>query len=348
MTDAPKPTIDLKPFNLPFEIKERKFNLKLSLNSNKIIFLIEELNTIPPLIFEKSYTKEDLEKISQIFKLFENIKEAFEKISEILKSKTFESEINEQEIKIKYKNVFAEFSFIIPIKENQDLNQLIRNLYSIIKDLKKENESNNERIKNLEEELKEIKNKLLPLKEEKDIEEKEKEENFFYQSTILMSREEKELISNWIKQNTQKKFKLLYRASKDGDSIKTFHEKCDNKGPTVMIIKTNTGFRFGGYNPLFWDQSGDYKSDKLTFLFSLKKKKKYTLISGKESYSVYGNSDRAAFGGGHDIGIFDQCTKNNKSYINTPCSFNTNEKSELSGGQYNITVSDYEVYSVEF
>ena len=137
MTDAPKPTIDLKPFILPFEIKERKFNLKLSLNSNKIIFLIEELNTIPPLIFEKSFTKEELEKISQIFKIFNDIKEAFEKISELLKSKTFESEINEQEIKIIYKHVFAEFSFIIPIKENQDLNQLIRNLYSIIKDLKK-------------------------------------------------------------------------------------------------------------------------------------------------------------------------------------------------------------------
>ena len=347
MTDAPKPTIDLKPFILPFEIKERKFNLKLSLNSNKIIFLIEELNTIPPLIFEKSFTKEELEKISQIFKIFNDIKEAFEKISEILNSKTFESEINEQEIKIIYKNVFAEFSFIIPIKENQDLNQLIRNLYSIIKDLKKQNESNNEEIKNLKDEIKEIKNKLLPLKEEKDIEEKEKEENFFYQSTILTSKEEKELISNWIKENTKKKFKLLYRASKDGDLIKTFHEKCDNKGPTVMIIKTNTGFRFGGYNPLFWDQSG-YKKDILTFIFSLDKKKKYTLKSGHEQYSVYGNSDSAAFGSGHDIGIFDQCTKNNNSYINTPYSFNTTEKSELSGGQYNITVSDYEVYSVEF
>ena len=40
-----------------------------------------------------------------------------------------------------------------------------------------------------------------------------------------------------------------------------------------MIIKTNTGFRFGGYNTLFLDQSGYYKSDKLTFLFSLDKKK---------------------------------------------------------------------------
>ena len=113
-----------------------------------------------------------------------------------------------------------------------------------------------------------------------------------------------------------------------------------------MIIKTTTGYRFGGYNPLFWDQSG-YKNDKLTFIFSLDKKKKYTLKSGQEQYSVYGYSDRAAFGSGHDIGIFDHCTKNNNSYTGNS-SFNTTEQYELSGGQYNITVSDYEVYSVEF
>jgi hypothetical protein len=108
--------------------------------------------------------------------------------------------------------------------------------------------------------------------------------------------------------------------SKDGDLIKTFHEKCDNKGPTVMIIKTTTGYRFGGYNPLFWDQSGSYKNDKLTFIFSLDKKKKYTLKSGHEQYSIYGDSSWVAFGGGHDIGIYNQCTKNNTSYINTKIS----------------------------
>ena len=54
------------------------------------------------------------------------------------------------------------------------------------------------------------------------------------------------------------------------------------------------------------------------------------------------------FGGGHDICIYDQCMRNASNYVNTPFSFNTTEKSELSGGQTNITVSDYEVYSVEF
>ncbi|GBC10232.1 hypothetical protein RclHR1_09460005 [Rhizophagus clarus] len=48
-------------------------------------------------------------------------------------------------------------------------------------------------------------------------------------------------------------FKLIYRASREGFGIKKFHECCDNKGPTVVIIKVrNSGEIIGGYNPLDW------------------------------------------------------------------------------------------------
>jgi len=45
------------------------------------------------------------------------------------------------------------------------------------------------------------------------------------------------MISNWINPFTKIKYKLLFRASQDDDSIETFHEKCDNKGPTLILIK---------------------------------------------------------------------------------------------------------------
>ncbi|RGB40516.1 TLD-domain-containing protein [Rhizophagus diaphanus] len=49
------------------------------------------------------------------------------------------------------------------------------------------------------------------------------------------------------------KFELIYRASLEGFSINRFHECCDNKGPTVVIIKVrNSGEIIGGYNPLDW------------------------------------------------------------------------------------------------
>ncbi|CAG8766133.1 16252_t:CDS:1, partial [Gigaspora margarita] len=49
------------------------------------------------------------------------------------------------------------------------------------------------------------------------------------------------------------KFECIYRASEESFSINKFHENCDNKGPTVVIIKVrNSGEIIGGYNPLDW------------------------------------------------------------------------------------------------
>ena len=42
-------------------------------------------------------------------------------------------------------------------------------------------------------------------------------------------------------------FNLLYRASRDGNTVAAFHEKCDNKGPTIVIAKiTNSEQIVGG------------------------------------------------------------------------------------------------------
>ncbi len=49
-------------------------------------------------------------------------------------------------------------------------------------------------------------------------------------------------------------FKLIYRANRDGRTVAKFHEKCDNKGATIVIAKvTNSEQIVGGYNPLQWD-----------------------------------------------------------------------------------------------
>ena len=55
-------------------------------------------------------------------------------------------------------------------------------------------------------------------------------------SKIVVSNEEinflKEIIPN-------SKFSLLYRATIDGDSFKTFHSKVDGKAPTIILFKTS-------------------------------------------------------------------------------------------------------------
>ena len=45
---------------------------------------------------------------------------------------------------------------------------------------------------------------------------------------------------------------LCWRASRDGWSASTFHSNCDNKKPTVTIVKVGQ-YIFGGYATESWD-----------------------------------------------------------------------------------------------
>ena len=49
------------------------------------------------------------------------------------------------------------------------------------------------------------------------------------------------------------KWKLLYRASEHGYTAKSFHECCDDQGPTLVLIKSSEGCIFGGYTTQSWN-----------------------------------------------------------------------------------------------
>ena len=155
------------------------------------------------------------------------------------------------------------------------------------------------------------------------------------------------MISNWIKPNSKIKVNLLYQISRDGDNISTFYNKVKNKYPTLILIKSKLGYKFGGYTTNTWEQSNDYKKDELAFLFSLNKQKKYNIKNDQIKNAIIGYSDGFTFGGGHDLKIYDQCTSNNKNYCSSS-SYNTTEIYELNGGQRNFFVDELEVYNVEF
>ena len=62
-------------------------------------------------------------------------------------------------------------------------------------------------------------------------------------------------LSAWLKpvaQSESSKWKCCWWASVDGWSASTFHSGCDNKGPTVTIIRVGGTYIFGGYTNLSW------------------------------------------------------------------------------------------------
>ena len=109
---------------------------------------------------------------------------------------------------------------------------------------------------------------------------------------------------------TKKKWKLIYRATRDGFDTTSFHLSCDNRGPTIVLILTSNGSIFGGFtssnfvNFSFlirlesWRSHGGFFKDEDCFLFSLltpkyQKKIKLNLRDKQSSeYAVFYSLDK--------------------------------------------------------
>ena len=94
------------------------------------------------------------------------------------------------------------------------------------------------------------------------------------------------LVSDYIKIDN---IKLLYRATRDGDTTNSFHKKCNNIRGTLMIVKTSKNFIFGGYTNEIWNGDKSYRKDDNAFCFSLNLNKIYK--SKKTSYSIHSSTE---------------------------------------------------------
>ena len=74
----------------------------------------------------------------------------------------------------------------------------------------------------------------------------------FLPNTQLVNQQYDTKLREWI---GDYKWKMLYRASEHDYTARSFHEYCDDKGPTLVVIKSSGGWIFGGYTTQSW--SGD-------------------------------------------------------------------------------------------
>ncbi len=76
-----------------------------------------------------------------------------------------------------------------------------------------------------------------------------------------------------ISPNKNIRLNLLYRATRDGDEISTFHSRCDNQPQVLVLFHTIKGIKFGGYADIGFDCSNNWKKDLKSFIFSIDIKK---------------------------------------------------------------------------
>ena len=72
---------------------------------------------------------------------------------------------------------------------------------------------------------------------------------FCYGTTIFENADYDFYLKEWL---GDYKWKLLYRASEHDYTAKSFHDCCDEKTPTLIIIKSSGGWIFGGYTTQSW------------------------------------------------------------------------------------------------
>ena len=156
------------------------------------------------------------------------------------------------------------------------------------------------------------------------------------------------------------KYTLVYRATRDGDSAKNFHWKCDFIGPNLTLIKTKKNFIFGGctykgWKHLFKDikkeepEFGTELKDEKAFTFSVNEQKIYK--NGKiNENAIYCNNNYGPVFKNNFFKIYDECLKNGGMCGKIEESnFEGQEKEyEFNGGEEKFEIEEMEVFQMAF
>ena len=135
--------------------------------------------------------------------------------------------------------------------------------------------------------------------------------------------------------------------TKDGETFKIFHELCDNKGPTLTLIKLKNGEIIGGFTPISWDCSSNWKNDINSFIFSLTQNKKF--MKNNNLMSIYCNKDNGPWF--DDFGFDNNTNKKNMKecyFGNINLYENGNEIIKDKKGRILLEVTEVEIFKITF
>ena len=359
--------------NIQYQIKgqdSKQYISKIYQTAKTIKFIVNEINDFLNIKYKSELTLQEFHNINRIFRQYISLEELFNLYFKSLK---------EDEIIINKQDKIIKLSFLIEFRGQKEeiifilhpaniqyeqaiinLSEKIKNIELLFNKEKNDKIEFNLRMKRLEEKLQKkdiIINNLIErintLETQMEKQKEIKETSKFEIDSVIIRRDEYNLIEEGILHNFNKNiknFELLIRGSKDGFKSKDFHYKCDNQSFTVAFVETIDGKRFGGFTEEVWDQSEIWKKGPKSFIFSLDNKEIYYCKEGKNAIFCYRNDDPniLGFGEGHDFKLYENCDKNYICYDDSGISFNTNGKKYALAGKYNFCVKDYEVHKIIF
>ena len=350
--EAPSPSIK-KIQQEKYEIKDNEgkiYNIDLSLTENNIYFEIDYKGNI---LNEKYFLSLDLNTLKnscRVFNLIDKCSDSFDFIKDLFKM---------NKISIKTENCSLFLIMIVPVllkeeeikfnlkKQKIKQEDIINDLIQIVKELKNENLK-------LKTENIEI-NKRLDILEnwKNEIEQKEQKEKAKFNSKIMNTEEQKNLIKNKFinRGKVIQRLNLLFSSSKDGDSSQSVHNKIDGKKDILLLVETTKGKKFGGYTNIGFDSSDNHKNDDEAFLISFDKLKIYDNIN-KGDWAIYCCKSNPPWfyskGGKYNIRIDNNFFSSLGYTTKKGDCYQTTEDYELNGGEESFIVKELEYFQIVF
>ncbi len=320
------------------------------------------------IFYENDFSFKDFLKLDKTFKICDKLDDIFKNLLILFNEKKIiikEIKDDSMILNLKLFSMTGKEKIVEMKLFQKEMNQdsIIKELNKKIKLLEEENKNLKEEIKTFKKEFNEL-NNLYGIKTEKNekvdeikklMEKKKNNANLEkIDSKILTKPEEFEFIEKALKNNVNLlknkifKPKLLYRATRDGDSSKAFHFKCDKIKGTLTLVKTKKAFIFGGYTNQIWEDSNyeNNKADDDAFCFSVDLKKIYK--SKKSSYSIKCNKDYGPIFGSNFFLINDYCLINGgKMDEELNKNYEGQEKvNEMNNGETNFGIIELEVFDI--
>ena len=239
-----------------------------------------------------------------------------------------------------------------------------------------EEEDENEEEESDEEEKKKKKKKKKNKKKAKKVEESEEEsesdepkkkkkkdenigeftyEGFLDDTKIIKEKKEIDVVLDKIRiifSKSSKNFvnlKLIYSASKDGDSAEVFHSLCDGIAPLLVIIKTSKNVVFGGYTetPYSFTKKRTGNKDDNAFIFSINKMKTYDVEKGTNATCSFKDYGPVFYGYEYcNIYLFGDFFNDEGNVAKKGDRYNTTEDFEINNGEQKFLTKELEVYQV--
>ena len=343
-------------------IEDFNYHLEITKSgNNKVKITLEAKDSND--IFEGEYTLKDLIKESKVFAAFEDIDDVIDNLKLII----------ENEYLSLFLDMNYEFYFEFFIDINGNKKQVRLNLQPKNEDSKKRMA---QRIKEQEKKIEELtkKNEKIEknyaylyntIKHNYEISPQNLNQIYYEAKTpnslsidtkIFKSENEitfiKKCIYNKIYKNLNQDFtfKLLYRATRDGDKAYTFHKFCDGICPLLVLVKTRKEIRFGGFTETYFESTKEYKGkrDDKAFIFSLDKLKTYNIEKGQNAILCFKNYGPVFYGNSFsNIFLSDNFFKTEGTVAKKGDRFLTEQDFEINMGEQVFHTKQIEVFQVK-